>query len=313
MSKQIILVEPRGFCAGVARAIKILDLALERTDGQVYVRHQIIHNRRVVRDYEEKGVRFVESLNEVPEGSIVVLSAHGTSPEVFKKAKKKKLIVVDGVCPLVTKVHLEAKRLVGAGYFVIYVGHRGHQEGIGVLGEIPKGKGLLIENIKEARECRLPDGAEKVGVLTQTTLNYDEVLEVIEELQGRFPDLKLPPGGDICYATKGRQGAVIKLAKEVGVVIVVGSEESSNSKQLRERAEEQGVKSYLVDDVNQIKREWFEGKDKIGVTAGASGPDYLVEEIIEKIKEITKGEVKDLIVEEDKVEFSNLPKELELI
>jgi len=313
MSKQIILVEPRGFCAGVARAIKILDLALERTDGQVYVRHQIIHNRRVVRDYEEKGVRFVESLNEVPEASIVVLSAHGTSPEVFKKAKKKKLIVVDGVCPLVTKVHLEAKRLVGAGYFVIYVGHRGHQEGIGVLGEIPKGKGLLIENIKEARECRLPDGAEKVGVLTQTTLNYDEVLEVIEELQGRFPDLKLPPGGDICYATKGRQGAVIKLAKEVGVVIVVGSEESSNSKQLRERAEEQGVKSYLVDDVNQIKREWFEGKDKIGVTAGASGPDYLVEEIIEKIKEITKGEVKDLIVEEDKVEFSNLPKELELI
>jgi len=313
MSKQIILVQPRGFCAGVSRAIRILDLALRKTDKQVYVRHNIIHNRRVVKDYEKKKVKFVESLNEVPEGSIVVLSAHGTSPEVFKKAKKKKLIVVDGVCPLVTKVHLEAKRLMDEGYFVIYVGHRGHQEGIGVLGEIPKEKSLLIENIKEARECRLPEGVEKVGVLTQTTLNYDEALEVIKELQKRFPDLKLPPGGDICYATKGRQEAVIKLAKEVEVVIVVGSEESSNSKRLRERAEEQGVKSYLVDDVKQIKRKWFEGKNEIGVTAGASGPDYLVEEIIEMIKEITKGEVRDLVIEEDKVEFSNLPEELELI
>jgi len=301
MSKQIVLVQPRGFCAGVSRAIKTLDLVLKKTDKQVYVRHQIVHNRRVVRDYEAKGVKFVESLKEVPEGSIVVLSAHGTPPEVFEKAKKKKLLVVDGVCPLVTKVHLEARRLVGEGYFVIYIGHRGHQEAVGVLGEIPKDKNLLVENIKEAEECRVPEGVKKVGVLTQTTLNYDEALRIIERLQERWPDLKLPSGGDICYATKGRQRAVIELAKQTDVVIVVGSKESSNSNKLRDRVKEQGVEGYLVDDASQIRPEWFKGKDKIGVTAGASGPGYLVEEIVEEIKRFTKGKIRELIIQEDKV------------
>ncbi|MFH1280683.1 MAG: 4-hydroxy-3-methylbut-2-enyl diphosphate reductase [Candidatus Beckwithbacteria bacterium] len=313
MSKQILLVEPRGFCAGVERSIKILDWVVEKAKTQVYVRHQIIHNNRVIEDYEKKGVKFVESLDEVPNGSIVVMSAHGTAPEIINVAKRRQMKVIDAVCPLVTKVHMEAKRLADDGYFVIYIGHKGHQEAIGVLGEVPVNRSVLIEGVDEIDKWKRPKDAKKIGVVTQTTLHADESLEMVNRLKQRFPDLKLPLGGDICYATKGRQGAVMELARRVDIVLVVGSKTSSNSNKLKDRAEEQGVKSYLVDDKKLVKKEWFEGVENVGITAGASGPDYLIQEVVEKVEELFGGEVRELVVGRDEVKFGNLPEGLRLL
>jgi len=312
MTKEIILVKPRGFCAGVSRAIKILDLAVKKSKQPVYMRHQIVHNRRVVEEFMKKGVKFVEEVKEIPEGATVVFSAHGSPPSMYAEARKRKLTIIEAACPLVIKVHEEAKRFEKEGYFIVYVGHRGHAEGIGVLGELAKDGGVLVENIKEAKTCRVPKG-RKIAVLTQTTLETGEVMEVIEELKKRFSDLRLPPGGDICYATRNRQGAVKELAKQAGVVLVVGSKESSNSNRLWEVAEEAGAQAYLIDRGEDIKKSWFKGNDKAGITAGASSPDWLVEEIVEKVKQMTGGKVRELEVILEKVEFSNLPKELELL
>lgn len=274
--ERIILAAPRGFCAGVAYAIEVVDLALKVHGAPLYVRHAIVHNEWVVRSFEKRGVVFVEDVNDIPEGATVVFSAHGVSPAVRDQAAVRKLNVIDATCPLVTKVHREAARYAQREYTMLYIGHRGHVEAEGTMGEAPE-RMILVDNVEEAETVQPPEG--KLAVVTQTTLSVDEVERILAVLRRRFPHLELPAKEDICYATTNRQIAVKALAEQCELVLVVGSKTSSNSNRLREVAQSCGVPAYLIMSPEEVMQDWA-AYETIGVTSGASTPESLVEEIV---------------------------------
>jgi 4-hydroxy-3-methylbut-2-en-1-yl diphosphate reductase len=278
VTSKLLLAAPRGYCAGVDRAVETVERALEVFGAPVYVRKQIVHNLHVVRDLESKGAIFVEELEEVPNGSVAILSAHGVAPEVHAEGKQRELRVIDATCPLVTKVHIEARRFAADGYHIVLIGHEGHEEVIGTMGEAPASI-TLIGTPEDARTVELPQD-ELVAYLSQTTLSVDETNEVIEVLRQRFPHIVGPPQDDICYATQNRQTAVKAIAAKSDVVLVVGSQNSSNSKRLVEVAEVSGARGYLIDDESEIDPAWLEAADTVGITSGASAPEWLVDQVV---------------------------------
>ncbi len=305
--KKLLLAKPRGFCAGVDRAIDVVNLALQIYEGPIYVRKEIVHNYHVVESFKKKGVIFVEELDEVPDGATVIFSAHGISPEVRAMATAKGLKVIDATCPLVTKVHQEAIRFARQGLSIILVGHDGHDEVIGTMGEAPDVI-RLVGSPEEVEHLQVPD-PEKVGVITQTTLSMDDTKEIIEALKRRFPALVAPSKDDICYATQNRQTAVKILAKEADLILVIGSENSSNSNRLKEVAESAGAKAYLIEDVTEIDPAWFDGVECIGITAGASAPEYLVQEVLDYFKAMGVETIEEVEAIKEEVSFA-LPPEL---
>lgn len=305
--RKIYLASPRGFCAGVTRAIKIVDLVLKKHGSPIYVRHQIVHNRHVIQNFEKKGVIFVENLDDVPQKSVVIFSAHGSPPQLYKQAKKRKLILYDATCPLVTKVHLEAKRYASEGYFIIYIGHKGHAEAVGVLGEVKLNSIALVEKIDDIKKLKLAQ-KEKIIVLTQTTLSFDDTSQLIQSIKREFNKAVLPPAFDICFSTQNRQNAVKKLAKKAQAILVVGSKESSNSNKLRQVAINAGVPAYLIDDETEIEEKWFKNISTVGITAGASAPDYIVNDVVNFFKK-NNAQVKELEVLKENINFP-IPKNL---
>jgi len=304
---EILMAQPRGFCAGVDRAINIVNEALIRFGAPIYVRHEIVHNAYVVNELREKGAVFVEELHEVPKGGIVVFSAHGVSQEVRKDAEARGLQVYDATCPLVTKVHLEVVKMCKDGFTVLMIGHAGHPEVEGTMGQVNEGV-FLIEKVGDVDSLTFP-ASEKIAFVTQTTLSVDETKEIVEALTKKFPHIVQPRKQDICYATQNRQDAVKFMAPQVEVVIVVGSATSSNSNRLRELSEKLGVPSYMVDAPEQLKPEWFIGKKRIGLTAGASAPESLAQSIVSRIQEFGPRSVRALDGVVEDVTFS-LPKNL---
>lgn len=304
MNKKIILAKPRGFCAGVTRAVKTVEKALELYGAPIFVKHQIVHNKRVVNMLKKKGAQFVESLSDIPEGGITIFSAHGVTPQVKRESAERGLKVIDATCPLVDKVHIEAKKFYNDGYTVLLIGHNGHQEVIGIMGEAPI---ILIENINDIKNLEIKD-SKKVACLTQTTLSVSDTAVVIKELKKKFPDLVVPMHGDICYATQNRQGAIKEIFNNVDIVIVIGSKSSSNSSRLAEIAREKG---YLISDISEIDEDVLEAAKTIGITAGASTPNVMVQEVIDFINNKFPGtEIKELEHEDEIMEFP-LPAELE--
>jgi 4-hydroxy-3-methylbut-2-enyl diphosphate reductase len=304
---EILMAQPRGFCAGVDRAINIVKEALSRFGAPIYVRHEIVHNAFVVNELREKGAIFVEDLNEVPKGGIVVFSAHGVSQEVRKDAQERGLQVYDATCPLVTKVHLEVVKMCKDGFTVLMIGHPGHPEVEGTMGQVKKGI-FLVEKLEDIQKLFFPDD-EKIAFVTQTTLSVDETKQIVDALIKKYPNIVRPRKQDICYATQNRQDAVKFMAPQVEVVIVVGSVASSNSNRLRELSEKLGVPSYMVDDPDQLKAEWFVGKKRVGLTAGASSPESLAQSIVNRIQEFGPRQVRALPGVVEDVTFS-LPKNL---
>ena len=304
---EILMAQPRGFCAGVDRAINIVEEALSRFGTPIYVRHEIVHNAFVVNDLREKGAIFVEDLNEVPKGGIVVFSAHGVSQEVRKDAQERGLQVYDATCPLVTKVHLEVVKMCKDGFTVLMIGHPGHPEVEGTMGQVKEGI-FLVEKLEDIQKLSFPDN-ERIAFVTQTTLSVDETKEIVDALIKKYPNIVRPRKQDICYATQNRQDAVKFMAPQVEVVIVVGSVASSNSNRLRELSEKLGVPSYMVDDPDQLKAEWFVGKKRVGLTAGASAPESLAQSIVKRIQEFGPRQVRALPGVVEDVTFS-LPKNL---
>jgi 4-hydroxy-3-methylbut-2-enyl diphosphate reductase len=289
----VYLANPRGFCAGVDRAIEIVERALEIFGAPVYVRHEVVHNRYVVNDLINKGAVFVEELSEVPDNATVIFSAHGVSQHVRAEADGRTLQVFDATCPLVTKVHLEVARHAKDGDDVILIGHAGHPEVEGTLGQYDaksSGNIFLIETLRDANNIRIRD-ASKLAYVTQTTLSVDDTLDIIDTLKARFPDIKGPRKDDICYATQSRQDAVRELSKKVDVVLVIGSANSSNSNRLRELAEKQGVRAYLIDGAEDIRDEWVQGAKAVGVTAGASAPELLVRDVMHSLEQKHKATI----------------------
>src|SRR3990170_4792448 len=274
MLKRVLLAAPRGYCAGVDRAVDIVERALRLYGAPVYVRKQIVHNIHVVRDLERKGAVFVEEETEVPEGATVVLSAHGVAPEVYENSEKRQLQVIDATCPLVTKVHLEARRFATDGSTILLIGHQGHEEVIGTSGEAPDHI-RLVGDVEEARSVEVTDPG-RVSYLSQTTLSVDETNEIIDVLRERFPDIQGPPRDDICYATQNRQDAVKEVALRADVLLVIGSDNSSNSNRLVEVSRAMGTPAYLIDDETEIEEAWLDGAETVGVTSGASAPEWLV-------------------------------------
>ena len=307
---EIVLAGPRGFCAGVERAIDIVELALAVCPPPVYVRKEIVHNRHVVDELRQKGAIFVDELDEVPDDATVIFSAHGISPEVREEARRRGLRVIDATCPLVTKVHLEAIRYAREGYTIILVGHEDHDEVIGTMGEAPS-QMLLIERPDQVVDLQVPD-PNKVAYLTQTTLSVDDTRECIEALRQRFPKIVGPAKDDICYATQIRQAAVKTLAGDVDVVLVIGAANSSNANRLVEVSQGNGTRAYLINDVRDIKPEWLAGVRRIGITAGASTPEVLVTEAMEALRKSAAVSVREVRVVEEDVRFG-LPGELEQI
>ena len=285
--KQILLAAPRGFCAGVAYAIEVVDLALKIHGAPIYVRHAIVHNEWVVRSFEERGVVFVEDISDIPNGAVVVYSAHGVSPKVRQESRDRNLTIIDATCPLVTKVHNEAKHFAAKDYFMIYIGHDGHVEAEGTMGEAPD-RMVLVETPDDAEKLEIPH-YEKLAVLTQTTLSVDEVRATMDVLKRRFPHLQTPPKEDICYATTNRQAAIRQMAPKCDLVLVVGSVTSSNSNRLREVAETLGAEAHLVISPDQILPSWRTDYPVVGVTSGASTPERLVEDIIGSLLEGQSG------------------------
>jgi 4-hydroxy-3-methylbut-2-en-1-yl diphosphate reductase len=307
MTKRVLVAAPRSFCAGVVRAIDIVEKLLEQHGPPVYVRHEIVHNVHVVRDLEARGAVFVESEEDVPEGALVVLSAHGVAPEVYRKCEERNLKVVDAVCPLVSKVHAEARRYAGRGLKIALVGHAGHVEVEGTMGEAPEAM-VLVETPEDARSIELEEG-QQLAYLTQTTLSLDDTGEVVDVLRERFPDLVGPPSADICYATQNRQDAVKKICEEATLVLVVGSRTSSNANRLVEVARALGVSAYLIDDESDLDLDWLEGHETVGLTAGASSPDVLVDRVFEKLSEVGFTEREEVEIAREDV-FFRLPAEL---
>jgi 4-hydroxy-3-methylbut-2-enyl diphosphate reductase len=289
---EVLLAKPRGFCAGVERAIEIVERALKQCGAPIYVRHEIVHNRYVVEHLRAKGAVFVEELEEVPAGGTVIFSAHGVSKQVQRDAEARGLHVFDATCPLVTKVHVEVAKQLRDGYEIVMIGHRGHPEAEGTMGQADRGM-HLVETVGDVAtlEVRNPD---KVAYVTQTTLSVDDAAKVVAALRARFPGIRGPKKNDICYATQNRQDAVKSLAQSCDLVIVVGSPNSSNSNRLREVAEHVGVEAHMVDNAAELRSEWLKGKRRVGVTAGASAPEVLVNELIERLEQLGATSVRPL-------------------
>jgi 4-hydroxy-3-methylbut-2-enyl diphosphate reductase len=283
----VLLANPRGFCAGVDRAIEIVEIALERYGAPVYVRHEIVHNRHVVDALRAKGAVFVEDPGDVPEGSVLIFSAHGVAPAVRKSAEERGLRVIDATCPLVTKVHGEAQRLAAGDHDIVVVGHKGHVEVEGTMGQAP-GRMRLVESAADVAKLAVRDPA-RVGVVTQTTLSVDDTREIMDALRERFPQIALPRNDDICYATQNRQDAVKKLTGTADVVIVVGAPESSNSNRLAELAARRGARTHMVQTAAEIDPAWLAGARCVGVTSGASAPEVLVTQVVERLKDLAGG------------------------
>lgn len=304
---QVVLAQPRGFCAGVDRAIDIVERALELHGKPIYVRHEIVHNRYVVDDLRRKGAIFIQQLEEAPAGAIVVFSAHGVPLAVRAEAEERGLTVFDATCPLVTKVHREVTRMHQNGREIIMIGHKGHPEVEGTLGQANKGM-FLVETVADVQRLQVTD-PDNLAFVTQTTLSVDDAEEVAVALRQRFPTIVEPKKSDICYATQNRQDAVKVMAPQCDVVLVVGSVNSSNSNRLREVAERKGVAAYLLDDPAMVQPEWFENSPKVGITAGASAPEELVQQVIDRIKELGAISVRTLDGVEESISFP-LPREL---
>jgi 4-hydroxy-3-methylbut-2-en-1-yl diphosphate reductase len=307
MSKRVLVASPRSFCAGVVRAIDIVEKLLEKHGPPVYVRHEIVHNVHVVRDLEARGAVFVKSEDDVPEGQIVVLSAHGVAPQVYERCRERGLRIVDAVCPLVSKVHAEARRYAGRGFKIALVGHAGHVEVEGTMGEAPDSI-LLVETPEDARALEVEEG-RPLAYLTQTTLSLDDTSEVVDALRERVPDLIGPPSADICYATQNRQDAVKRICEEASLVLVVGSQTSSNASRLVEVAHSRGADAYLIDDETDLEPAWLEGHETVGLTAGASSPEVLVDRVIERLAQFGFDEREDIEIAREDV-FFRLPAEL---
>jgi 4-hydroxy-3-methylbut-2-en-1-yl diphosphate reductase len=306
--KKIILLKPRGFCAGVVRAIDVVKIALDLYGAPIYVRKEIVHNRHVVDELRGAGAIFVEELTEVPEGARVIFSAHGVSPAIREEAKARKLQVIDATCPLVTKVHLEAVRFAKQGYTIVLIGHRDHDEVIGTLGEAPQAT-ILVSDVGDVDRLQIAD-PERVVYLTQTTLSLDETKEIVTRLMERFPKIAGPKTQDICYATENRQLAVKAVAPLCQALLVVGSQNSSNSRRLVEVCEKAGVPAYLLDDCGEIEQKMLEGVDTVAVTAGASAPEHLVEELIAHLRGRGYTSLEEAEIKEEDVRFT-LPSDLE--
>ena len=305
---EILLAQPRGFCAGVDRAIEIVERALQRFGAPIYVRHEIVHNAYVVADLRRKGAVFVRELDEVPAGATVIFSAHGVSKEVRNEAQARGLNVFDATCPLVTKVHVEVGKMRAEGCEIVMIGHKGHPEVEGTMGQAEGGM-LLVESVADVQTLQVADPA-RLAYVTQTTLSVDETLEIVAALKARFPLIAEPKKQDICYATQNRQDAVKFMAPKVDVVIVVGSPNSSNSNRLRELAERLGVPAYMVDAPEQLRAEWIAGKRRIGLTAGASAPEALAQSIVDRLRELGARNVRSLGGIEETMSFP-LPKGLQ--
>ena len=304
---EVLLANPRGFCAGVERAISIVERALALHGAPIYVRHEVVHNKYVVEDLRSKGAVFVEALAEIPSGSTVIFSAHGVSKAVRGEAAARGLRVFDATCPLVTKVHVEVAKMLKAGHEIVMIGHRGHPEAEGTMGQAVSGM-YLVETLADvgALDVRNPD---KLAYVTQTTLSVDDASAIVGALKARFPAITGPKKDDICYATQNRQDAVKFMAPQCDVVVVVGSPNSSNSNRLREVAQSRGIEAHMVDSAEQLKAEWVSGKKRVGVTAGASAPEVLVNELIARLKTLGAGSVRQLEGVNESVVFT-LPREL---
>src|SRR5215469_9082770 len=305
--KKIYLLRPRGFCAGVVRAIDVVKIALNLYGPPVYVRKEIVHNKHVVDELRDAGAVFVEELQEVPAGARAIFSAHGVSPDVRREAKERHLQVIDATCPLVTKVHLEAVKFARDGYTIVLIGHKDHDEVIGTLGEAPE-QTFLVSTVADVAALVVPDPT-RVCYLTQTTLSLDETRDIVIRLKERFPLIQGPPAQDICYATENRQMAVKAVASFCDLLLVVGSQNSSNSKRLVEVGENSGVRSYLVNDWGDVNREWLENVKNVGVTAGASAPEHLVDQLIGSLRDHSFHQLEEVELVEEDVRFS-LPGEL---
>jgi 4-hydroxy-3-methylbut-2-enyl diphosphate reductase len=307
VERKIFLLKPRGFCAGVVRAIDVVKIALDLYGPPVYVRKEIVHNKHVVDELRNAGAVFIEELDEVPIGARAIFSAHGVAPSVRREAKERRLAVIDATCPLVTKVHLEAVRFAREGSSIVLIGHKDHDEVIGTLGEVPD-RTYLVETLEDVDRLVLPDPT-RVRYLTQTTLSLDETREIINRLKERFPHIQGPPAQDICYATENRQMAVKAISEVIDLLLVVGSQNSSNSKRLVEVGTNFGVRSYLVNDCSDVDFEWLDGVRNVGVTAGASAPEHLVQELIVFLRERGFREMEEIEMVDEDVRFS-LPAEL---
>ena len=304
---KIYLANPRGFCAGVDRAIEIVELSLKRYGAPIYVRHEIVHSRHVVNSLRKRGAVFVEELDEAPDGALVIFSAHGVAQRVWEEARRRNLKVIDATCPLVIKVHNEVNRDYNNNYELILIGHADHPEVVGTLGQVPD-KFHLVSSVEDVEKLEV-ENREHLSYVTQTTLSVDECSEIVEVLNRRFPGIKGPHQEDICYATQNRQNAVKELAKFVDLILVIGSPNSSNSNRLRELAERFAVPSYLIDSYQDIELEWLKDVEAVGVTAGASAPEILVSEVVAYLKGAGAQEVEELTVVEEDIEFL-LPREL---
>ncbi|PWU01588.1 MAG: 4-hydroxy-3-methylbut-2-enyl diphosphate reductase [Terriglobia bacterium] len=307
VERKIFLLKPRGFCAGVVRAIDVVKIALDLYGPPVYVRKEIVHNKHVVEELRSAGAVFVEELDEVPHGARAIFSAHGVAPLVRRQAKERRLEVIDATCPLVTKVHLEAVKFAREGYSIILIGHKDHDEVIGTLGEVPQCS-YLVETVEDVDRLTVPDPV-RVRYLTQTTLSLDETRDIINRLKQRFPKIQGPPAQDICYATENRQMAVKAISEAIDLLLVVGSQNSSNSKRLVEVGEGFGVCSYLVNDRSDVTVSWLEGVNNVGVTAGASAPEHLVQELIGFLRDHGFRQMEEIEMVDEDVRFS-LPAEL---
>ena len=305
--QDIVLAEPRGFCAGVDRAIEIVDRALQKFGRPVYVRHEIVHNTFVVEDLKQRGAIFIEDLNDVPAGATLVFSAHGVPKSVEQEAQRRGFRVFDATCPLVTKVHVEVAKLHKEGYEFIMIGHKGHPEVEGTMGQLSSGI-YLVEDVADVARVQ-PSQTERLAVVTQTTLSVDDAADISRAVTARFPQVRQPKQQDICYATQNRQDAVKLLSAQVDLVIVVGSPTSSNSNRLRDVAQRYGAESYMVDNADELQETWFEGKTHIGLTAGASAPDILVQQVIARIRALGALSVRTLDGVQETIKFP-LPKGL---
>ena len=304
---EVLLANPRGFCAGVERAIEIVERALEQRGAPIYVRHEIVHNRFVVEDLRSKGAVFVAELDEVPRGGTVIFSAHGVAKSIRRDAEARGLEVLDATCPLVSKVHVEVSKMLREGDEIVMIGHRGHTESEGTMGQSDSGM-HLVETVDEVARLEVRNPG-KLSYVTQTTLSVDDAAKIVAALRARFPSIRGPKRDDICYATQNRQDAVKFMAPLCDVVIVVGSPNSSNSSRLREVAQNMGIEAYMVDNAADLKPEWIAGKSRVGITAGASAPEVLVNSLIERLKELGAGSVRALEGAAENVVFS-LPREL---
>ena len=308
---QIKLANPRGFCAGVDRAIDIVERALDQFGAPIYVRHEVVHNRFVVNNLREKGAVFVDELEQVPDSSTVIFSAHGVAQTVREEAKQRGLTVFDATCPLVTKVHMEVIRNCRQGRDTILIGHRGHPEVEGTMGQYDEANGgtiYLVETIEDVTNLAL-DNNDELAYVTQTTLSVDDTKDIIQALQQRFPKIQAPKRDDICYATQNRQDAVKDIVDDCDLLLVVGSNNSSNSNRLKEIASKKGIAAYLIDDASQVSEQWLDGSSVIGITAGASAPEILVQQVMEKVSRLSDADVREVAGVKEDIAFA-LPREL---